>query len=242
MEQTLSHVSMPDEATSPVGHTTAYHYDRALSDLALVLAHRIRGLVASIEGYADLLTDTLITREQRELSLRIIEGATRIERVLADLQLFSEPLDPVRLPIAVHQLMDEVLAPLTEEDRSRISLQISDVGFPELMADPFLTRQALFVLVQNALDATRRGGAVRIEVVASPGDAVQFFPVGNDGEIVSEEPERLVFAPFYTTKAQNMGIGLPLARRIAESQGGRLELSDNSAETGVVFTLSLPRS
>lgn len=240
MHQTLTDASVYDAPLSPADIPTASHYDRALADLALVLAHRIRGLVASIEGYADLLTDTLISRDQRDLAFRIIEGASRIERVLADLHLYSERLEPVRLPVFVQQLLNEALAPLTEEDRERIDVEIGDAAPLEVIADPFLIRQALFVLVQNALDATRHGGKIRIEIAPEAGDAVLPIKIENDGVIESEEPERQVFAPFFTTKAQNMGIGLPIARRIAESHGGRLELTSNTPETGVVFTLSLP--
>lgn len=225
--------SAPDSAAVSDGIS-----EEVLIDLAQVLAHRLRGLVASIEGFTDLLTDTLFTREQRELALRILEGATRIERILADLQRYGQPIDPVMLPLFVEDVTADLLAPLSDEDRERVTLQVD--GSVPLLADPYLLRQALLVLVQNALDATRHRGAVRITAGADLAGQEVVFAVWNDGHIDLPDAEERVFAPFFTTKAHNLGVGLPMAQRIARLHGGRVRLAHNDPVAGTCFTLTLP--
>lgn len=218
------------------------HDPEALAQLAQVLAHRLRGLVASIEGFTDLLTDTLVTRDQRELALKIMEGTARIESVLADLQLYGESLDAVMLPVRVDEVLSELLTPLSDAERTRIKKVVpTNVGRLMLTADPYLIRQALLILVQNALDATRRAGSVELRVRrAEEKDGAIEFALWNDGVIGVEYAERVVFAPFYTTKAHNLGVGLTIAQRIAQLHTGTLELTVNSVEDGVQFSLFLP--
>ena len=66
--------------------------------------------------------------------------------------------------------------------------------------------------------------------------------MSNDGAIELEEAEVHVFRPFFTTKANNLGVGLSLARRIVKAHGGSLLLAANSPEEGTCFSLTLPAS
>lgn len=216
-------------------------YEQALRDMAQILAHRLRGLVASIEGFADLLTDTLGTHEQRELALRIFEGAARIEHVLADLQLYSEPIAPVTVPLRASDLLCELEAMLDEPAFARIRMEAAVAEDCLLFIDPRLLRQALLVLLQNALEA-RKEGAVLLRVTQEEGAGCLAVEVWNEGGIPLEDADTLVFRPFFTTKAQNLGVGLTLARRIVEAHAGMLYLATNDPVEGTCFRLSVPAS
>ncbi len=212
--------------------------DRALSDIAGVLAHRLRSLIAGIEGYSDLLAYSLADREQRELALRILEGVARMDRVLTDLVLYSRPAMPAPVTLDPIGLFQEVLLGIDEDDLGRITLDSRLSAGRLLQADPHQIKQALLVLIQNALDATRTGGGVRIHLSDSEGSLR--FDVWNDGSIDAPEPHITVFQPFYTTKPDNLGVGLAMARRIVEAHHGQLYLASNDADTGACFTLTLP--
>jgi len=230
---------MDKSKTDDTGQSSEPGYEQALQDLAQILAHRIRGLVASIEGYTDLLTDTLVTREQRELALRIFEGASRIEKVLSDLQRYAKPLEPVMLPLRISDVMDDLLIHIEEVDRNRVIIVVPEENQRFMTADPILLRQALLVLLQNALDATRHGGTVTINVSFQDEDNQILFAVKNDGFIALADPEQ-VFLPFNSTKAQNLGVGLPIAARITQMHGGSLQLTTNSEKEGICFSISMP--
>lgn len=214
-------------------------HEQALMDLSVTLAHRIRSLVASIEGFTDLLTDSLATSEQREMALRILEGAARIERVLADLQLYSKPVEPVPVPVRIHDVVVELLRFLDETESERVKVEFRmDVDLAVLV-DPTLFNQAMLILIRNAFEATNPQSTIRL-TIEQAADRRVCFEVWNEGGIDVEDASVRVFTPFYTTKAQNLGIGLPVARRIAEAHGGSLVLVSSSFEAGTRFALHLP--
>lgn len=210
-----------------------------LTEFAQVLAHRLRSLLASIEGFTDLLADTLHGREQRELALRILEGTSRIETVLSDLQQYGEPVVPVVLPAEVRTLVEGLWRGLEERSRERVTIEMDEEAETVIEVDAQLLQQAVWVLLQNALEATRREGGVRLSVRPLEGHIE--FAVWNDGHIEVEDAEDRIFAPFFTTKAQNLGVGLPIARRIVEAHGGTLRLAGNDAVGGTLFLLRIPR-
>ncbi len=210
-----------------------------LGDFAQVLTHRIRNLLAGIEGFTDLLADTLGSREQRELALRILESTARIEFVLNDLLYYSRPVHMVKVPVYIQDVLDRLLATLDEDDLAYVTLDVEHAN-GSLMADPTLLRQALLALMQNAFEASPAGKQVVLRISADEDRRTVWFNVWNEGIITLDEAASKVFEPFFTTKAENLGIGLSIARRIAEAHGGSLYLAANDALQGTCFTLELP--
>ncbi len=207
-----------------------------MADMALIVAHRIRGLVTTIEGFTDLLADTLASREQRELALRIFESAARIESVLADLQMFARPVQAAAVGTTVEALLVDLHAAVDEDLAGRLEVQ-SGGGDVRLLADRMLIRQALLVLVQNAADASSGDEAITVEWSAAEG--MVHVHVRNPTALHPDVRER-AFEPFFTTKAHNLGVGLPIASRIAQSHAGSVELAYSDPEGGTCFTLTLP--
>jgi len=212
--------------------------DALLANLAQVLAHRLRGLITSIEGFTDLLADTLATPEQRELALRVFESTASIERILSELQWYSRPLHPMPGRRPLRTLLQELLVMLEENEAARVALDLRLSGRYQVRADAMLLRQALFMLLKNALEATGPAGVVQLRVLGEPRSLR--FEVWNEGWMPPEVAEQ-IFVPFFTTKAQNLGIGLPIARRIAEAHGGTVYLATNDPDTGICMALILPQ-
>lgn len=207
-----------------------------LGSLARVLSHRIRNLLAGIEGCADLLGDTLGTREQRELVLRILEGSTRIEGLLADVQRYSEPVEAVPSPIALRSVVERLLLTLDDDALAAFTLDLPEERCT-LLADPALLHQALLLLVQNALDAAT-AVTLRVRIDHEPRRAI--FHVWNPGALALDGGAERAFDPFVTTKPDALGLGLWMARRIAEAHGGRLHLVSHDAEAGTCFAFEIP--
>jgi signal transduction histidine kinase len=172
--------------------------------------------------------------EHREAMLAAIETADRLERTIDDLLALARDAGPHGGVLCVGELMAE----LTEEWRPVIDgrgrvLQVTvEDGLPTGRAAPAAVRQVIGVLLDNAvthgqgqvtLAARDAGGAVAIEVAdegAGPAEPDLMFRRRADG-------------------ARGHGIGLSLARSLAEADGGRLLLSRNRPP---VFTLLLPVS
>lgn len=224
--------------TLPANLVAADDTERPVANLAHILAHRMRGPLTSIQCYTDLLADDLYSAEQREMALRIFECAFALEGMLADLQRFTLSLNPVLRPVHPDELVAGLLAGIGEEAAEVVVDQDGDTG--PIRADGILLRQALLILLRNALEAESQAlgeSRARVRVTLRADTDALHFDVWNATR--SAEPDR-VFEPFYTTKSANLGIGLSIARRIAEAHGGTLDLSTEGV-AGTTFTLRIPR-
>jgi signal transduction histidine kinase len=202
----------------------------ALQQLAALLSHRLGSLTSTISGYADLLVDTPSIQEQREIAMNVLEASMQIDDLLADLKYYSRPLTPVPRTVAVRTVVRDTVDLLDRADRERVYWAVDEAAPREIEADPRLLRQALLSLLHNALEASDSSSIVRLNVEADASDALS-FDVWNEGEIELPDPQE-VFRPFFTTRAQRLGLGLPIAAHIAEQHGGTLHLTSNSAADG----------
>ena len=107
----------------------------------------------------------------------------------------------------------------------------------ELDADPDQVEQALINLLKNAAEASlERGGGVALRWRRA-GDAA-VIEIADEGQGISTTDN--LFVPFFTTKPGGSGIGLVLARQIAEAHGGSLRLENRRDRTGCIARLELP--
>lgn len=234
-----SFTPLRSESEEHIIHSSLRDGEEGLQSLTDRLSRHLLDLVNSIEGYTDLLTGTLGTPEQRELSLRILEGTARIERIVSDLRRYSQPIQPVMRRFPVEHLPERLKALFSDEEWMRVGVEYAVDPAHELWADPMLIRQALLILVQNALEAT--SGEVSLTVAYREDREEMCFGVWNEGRVPVEDPEHKVFEPFFTTKSSNLGIGLPIAQHIADSHGGTIQLVSSTPEEGTRFELRVPQ-
>src|SRR6185436_3576342 len=117
-----------------------------------------------------------------------------------------------------------------------------DATSPSVSSDVNQLEQALMVLITNALEATPKGGSVTIRTKSSDHNgagAVVQLSIEDTGEGIPAENRERVFEPFFTTKPHGTGIGLPLAKKFVERNGGTIALSE-TATVGTTINLTLP--
>lgn len=118
-----------------------------------------------------------------------------------------------------------------------ITTQEDYAEIPPLIMERKCLRQILMNLLKNAFDACSRGGTVRISTALEGG--LVLLRVEDDGIGMDEKTQENIFKPFYTSKQEGSGLGLPICLRMAETLRGSLSVRSTLGK-GTVFTLAFP--
>jgi two-component system sensor kinase FixL len=198
-----------------------------LGELAAVLAHEIRNPLAAVSGAIQMLSEHLPTEEDREITGEILQRLDGLSELMNDLLLYARPPRPQILRVEVWPLVESLVA-LFAADPAWANVRTSIRGEPLVVAaDPELLKIALQNLLLNAVQAMRGQGNLIVQLRAAGAEA-EIDIIDSGPGIPPEVAERL-FTPFFTTKARGTGLGLPTARRIAQSHGGEVRVFQTSA-------------
>jgi signal transduction histidine kinase len=235
----------------------------AVGRLAAGVSHEVGNPMAALLAFLDLVgRDTALCAASREHLARAVQQGERVRRILRQLLDFSRPARgvPARLDLAeaARETLDLVRA---QRRYAVVGFAVTaQPGLPPAWADPGAVGQILLNLVLNAADAALEAGEPRVElrvraaalvpragepVGAASGrrgpDAVE-CAVCDAGPGIPEEDRERIFDPFFTTKPPGQGTGLGLANslRLAEEQGGSLELAGAPEGFRTAFVLRLP--
>jgi two-component system, NtrC family, sensor histidine kinase HydH len=215
-----------------------------IETLAAGVAHEVRNPLNSVQ-----INLTILEQELRELLPeghphvfavlgRIATEIKRLDDFVSEFLRFARPpkLNVQRLPL--RPLFAELAAFMTPEcSKKGVALDLEFAGPDAAWVDGFQLKQAVLNLVLNALQATAAGGRI---VVRTRGDTERLVvEVGDDGIGMGPEAAGKAFVPFFTTRGEGTGLGLPLVRRIAEQHGGSVAIA-STPDRGTTVTLVLP--
>lgn len=206
-----------------------------------VLTHEIRN---SITPIASLSAD-LIKHNDEYGKEGTIEGLQTINQQVQQLNTFLNAYhrlthlpDPVKAKINISTLFDKLNRLLSSEQGSGNIQYISPANV-ELLLDQNLITLALINLIRNALQATANNPEPLIRVEAGKETTFSFIQVTDNGEGIPPDRQEDIFIPFYSTKKEGSGIGLPLSRRIMQLHGGELNVNSVPGEK-TIFRMIFP--
>jgi two-component system sensor histidine kinase BaeS len=208
------------------------------------VSHELRTPLTAIRGHvAALREDVLDDEESRERSLAVIsEEALRLERLVGDVldlaKLDARRFALLREEVDMQALCERAYAAFVEEARSRgIDYELELEEGAVLVTDGDRVLQIVTNLIANALHATPEGGRVDLGLAAQNGEVA--VSVTDTGPGVAPQEEERIFRPFWSGDGGGTGLGLPIARELANALGGRLELHSEPGR-GSRFVLVLP--
>ncbi len=213
---------------------------RAWRRLIRVIWHELNNSLAPIKSVIETSRDALAAgspdkAEREELAHNLALVAERAESLRRFLSRYSELArmpEPTISDCDPAALLRQVAA---VQPPGRVQFAAAD-GL-RLRGDADQIQQALINLVRNAVEATSPGAAP-IELRAIRGKDSVVFEVEDNGPGVAN-PDNL-FVPFFTTKPGGSGIGLVLARQVAEAHGGTLSLKNRDGASGCIARLIIP--
>lgn len=207
----------------------------ALGSMSSVMAHELRNPLAALKGHAQLLAEDVADDPKKKAKVeRVVKEAERLEVLTTSLLEFVREGPIERVSVSPSDLVERALADLGPA-KARVKVDVAR-GPSAMSADPARLARAIHNVVDNALQADEQRD-VDLSVVNDGRDVV--VEVRDRGPGLPDG--KAIFEPFVTTRTKGTGLGLAVARRIAEQHGGTLD-GDDHPSGGAVFRLRLPGS
>ncbi|HCY64894.1 MAG TPA: PAS domain-containing sensor histidine kinase [Oxalobacteraceae bacterium] len=228
-----------------------------MGEIASTLAHELNQPLAAISSYTTGALNMIESgaAKGKQLDPEVLKPAlekasTQAQRagnIIRSVHTFVKRREPSREPLSVQSLIESVITLVELQARQFfVHLQVQiDPGLPRVLADRVMLEQVLLNLTRNAIEAMQNVAPERriLRIVAmldteSPQRNVVISVIDQGHGIPEEVAERL-FSPFFSTKAEGMGMGLKICRTTVEFHGGTLVHAPNPAG-GTIFRFTLP--
>lgn len=216
----------------------------ALGQLTAGLAHELRNPLTTIKGSAEMLSKETVMRRPEvmaEMAGYIGSEVDRMSGLISSFLDFARPLQIKPVHAEVRPVIEEVVRQQSDL-ASRCSITVSITMPEDSMAfdfDPDLLRVALSNLLQNAIQAS--AGGQTVEIRASDAQQNVMIFVIDQGQGIDKAHLETIFNPFFTTKPQGVGLGLPIVSKIVDEHHGRMNVFSEVGK-GTTFELALPKT
>ena len=212
----------------------------AIGQAATMVGHDLRNPLQAIENGVFLLDTELAnhaifqkTSKTRQAIHNSIEYAANIVR---DLQSFAEKRKPEFRETNINEIVNEALSCVKKPQNVETSIEVDQL--PKIEADKDMVKQIFVNLAVNGIQAMEKnGGTLKVSTKKTDGFIEVSFQ--DKGIGIKKENFRKLFTPFFTTKAQGMGVGLAICKRFVELHNGSIKVESEEGE-GSIFTVKLP--
>ncbi len=214
----------------------------ALGQLTAGLAHELRNPLGIIKASAEMLTKANVQQQpavQTEMAGYISSEVNRMNGLITSFLNFARPLQIHPAEADLNAVVDDVMrqqAELAKQRQVNLTAEKPAEGC-RFSFDKDLLTVALTNLLQNAIQASMEGKTVVVRV-ARREDEVKVWIIDQGVGIPAQNRES-IFNPFFTTKPQGVGLGLPIVAKIIDEHQGRIEVVSEENK-GTTFEVLLP--
>jgi two-component system sensor histidine kinase DctS len=220
-----------------------------MGEMASSLAHELNQPLSAIANYCMGSVNRLKSGDyRREDILAAMEKASaqaeRAGKIIRRTREFVKKSEPVRAPAALAEIVEEAIGFADIEARkAAVALRVAiPPDLPPVFADRIMIEQVVLNLVKNGIEAMQQTPPeARVLNLAArlDGEGMVEVTVADRGCGMTDGQVERLYTPFFTTKAEGMGMGLNICRSIVEFHDGRLWVQPNPGG-GSVFRFTLP--
>jgi len=220
-----------------------------MGEMASGIAHELNQPLCAILNYASACARIMKrqTDESGEIGNALQEISSQADRagnIIRRLRTMVAKGKPRQSTVCINEVIEEVLEMEKTEARDKkitIHKELAD-NLPSVFSDPVQIEQVVLNIVRNAFDAMENTAPdkrqVTIHTSVGEGNSIE-VAVSDTGMGLSPEVEQKLFEPFFTSKANGLGVGLSLSRSIIEAHGGKLWAQPHK-DGGATFKFTLP--
>jgi two-component system sensor histidine kinase HydH len=215
----------------------------ALGQLTAGLAHELRNPLSTMKTSADMLSRNVAhdNAVAREMASYINAEVDRTNSLITRFLDFARPQHLRMAPSDLAALLDRAIGRF-ERERTGVDSEITvyknySPDIPPLAFDAELLERVISNLLLNAAQASPSGGAITVKTRRV--DSTVEISVIDRGSGIDPKNLENVFNPFFTTKADGVGLGLAIVSKIVDEHGGHIAVESTPGE-GSVFRVSLP--
>jgi signal transduction histidine kinase len=215
-----------------------------IGEMAASIAHELKGPLVAIGGFARRLARKIPAGSTEAAYVAtIVEEEQRLEHMLDEVLSFSKKTTICYERCSIIETVENSLSILSHLfEKNGVTLVRS---FPKkpiiLYADCQQLKQVFINIFQNALDVMRNGGQLKVVVTSARlgKERAVAIKIADSGGGIPESWRNSIFTPFFTTKNNGTGLGLPIANRIVSNHNGKVKVRNHSGG-GAEFTVLLP--
>ncbi|HYO99360.1 MAG TPA: ATP-binding protein [Pyrinomonadaceae bacterium] len=214
----------------------------ALGRVAAQVAHEVKNPLAGLLLYAMHLKSKLgskLTESELALCDRIINSINHLVGTTEQILSFARPVTLSPRPLDLNSVVRKVVQLLQPQLSANHIEEQLDLGDPEVVAllDESSITSALINLTLNAVQSMPEGG--RLTLKTSRVNGTSRLTIADTGCGMTEEQIEKVFEPFYTTKSNGLGLGMPYAKKVIEQHQGEIHI-ESRREAGTQIIIELP--
>jgi PAS domain S-box-containing protein len=229
-----------------------------LGELSAGIAHEIRNPLAGIKAATQLLEENFTKEDaHNQIISRIIREVDKANRLLKEFFKFARPTRPKPGFHNIGKIIDNVYLLLTPRLKTKeIKFQEDfSTKLPRVYVDETQIEQVILNLFLNAIDAMKTGGFLKVSASTKKINPIDgkganysvfdqdlyyvLLEISDTGTGIAPENLKKIFNPFYTTKADGLGLGLSICSRLMEENNGKIDAFSTEGQ-GTTFVLALP--
>ncbi len=211
-----------------------------VGQMAASVAHEIRNPITTLKGFTQLLKIT--ADEDTTKYLNVIEDEIeRMENILSEMLTLSKPTKIEKKPLSLKGLLDniiQVISPKSIMENIKIVRMDEFDGVPFLLGDEGRLKQVFLNLFKNSLESMQPGGTLTI-YMQHCGEGQVNVIIKDTGKGIEAHNLTQVFMPYFTTRSDGTGLGMPFVLQTVEDHGGTISVS-SEVGIGTSFIVTFP--